>query len=51
VAGHGGTHGSVTPDKQAALQRNNPQNSRLTKAKGEPEKSGSFFFENFYIFL
>ena len=44
VACHGRTHGSAAQDKQAALQRNYSQNSRLTHAKGEPEKSGSFFF-------
>ena len=37
-------HESATAHKQAALQRNNPQNSKLTKAKGESEKSGSLLF-------
>ena len=37
-------HESAMAHKQAALQRNDPQNSKLTKAKEGPEKSGPFFF-------
>ena len=44
-------HESAMAHKQAALQRNDPQNSRLTY-KGGPEKSGSFFFaKTFYNFF
>lgn len=51
MGGDGRTHGSATAHKQAALQRNDPQNSRLTKAKGEPKKFGSFFFRKFLYFF
>ena len=45
-------HESAMAHKQAALQRNDPQNSKLTKAKEGPEKSGSFFFaKTFYNFF